>query len=264
MQCFHSENRIDIRVLLKEYGITLLVTVCAAFFLKTFVVDAYSIPSLSMQPTLLRGDYIIVNKLAYGISIPGTTIKIPVGRAIRRGEVIVFNFPELPNSHGVFIKRCVGLPGDTVVLYKNTVVINGKSFPELHSTPEYFEHSCDGGYRFKVPQRGDTLWYSDLKSELLQSVIEREGHRVIFHNDTTLYVDGHFVQYYIIEDNHYFVLGDNYEHSYDSRHWGFVPEHLIVGEALIIYWSWDTEVPTTTFAERFRIIRWERIGKLIH
>lgn len=268
----------------KEYLVVLLITICSALFLKTFVVDAFRIPSHSMEPTLLRGDYIFVNKLAYGFRLPRTipftgisipSITVPLGRSIQRGEVLVFENPSWDHRGEYYIKRCVGLPGDTIILVQESLTIKtpfkSYTYPrwsdDTREGTSFTNHLTEGmNISIKtivVPRKGDTLVLSPSMDESLKAVLEREGNHVTYLSDTAVYVNGKHVKQYVVRENHYFVLGDNYEQSYDSRHWGFVPGHAIIGEALLIYWSWDMEAKASTIPEQFRTIRWERIGRLI-
>lgn len=190
----------------REYGEALLVAAILALFIRTFVVQAFKIPSGSMKDTLLIGDHLLVNKFVYGTEIPFTDIQIIPGyRDVQRGDVIVFEFPPDDDKpffkQRDFIKRVIGLPGDTVAIREQQVYINGEAYrhpqaqfvPGESSLPVAAENRRDNMPPLKVPP------------------------------------------------GHYFVMGDNRDHSYDSRFWGCVPEDHIKGLAFIKYWSWDRE-----------------------
>lgn len=174
--------------IIKEYAKSIIIAFIIALFIRTFVVQAYKIPSGSMIPTLLIGDHILVNKFIYGFKIPyiRKTI-IPVSQP-KRGDVIVFIFP-LDKSKD-FIKRVIGLPGDKIEIVGHNVYINGRLYKDRHA---YYDENGMQVQRFgpiKVPKWG------------------------------------------------LFVMGDNRNHSYDSRFWGFVPLSYVKGKAFFIYWSW--------------------------
>lgn len=178
----------------REYAEAAAIAILLALVIRTFVVQAFKIPSGSMEPTLLVGDHILVNKFIYGVKLPvlRNTI-IPVSKP-KRNDVIVFIYPV--DTSKDFIKRVIGLPGDRVEIVGHKVLINGKAFDDKHG--------------FFAPFEGDTSGQDSASSF-----------------GPTLVPEGQ-----------YFVMGDNRDHSYDSRFWGFVPSRSIKGKAFIIYWSW--------------------------
>lgn len=247
-----------------------------------------------MENTLEVGDFLLVNKLAYGLHtprrIPFTATSLPsfdlsFFRSVHRGDVIVFEFPgnqfEVKPSESVnYIKRCIGLPGDTIEIRFGKVLVNGNetSFP-LHSISA--AHAADKTFRrntemfpegsafndvnygpIVVPKRGDILKINPSTFSRWHIFIEREGHTVQIKADTIL-IDGTPASTYHMRQNYYFVLGDNRDNSLDSRYWGFVPDDHLIGEAIFIYWSWDPEVPVYSISEKYSTIRWNRIGTLI-
>lgn len=178
----------------REYAEAAAIAVLLALFIRTFIVQAFKIPSESMKPTLLVGDHILVNKFKYGIKIPFfRTTLIPIGKP-KRDDVIVFIYPVDKSKD--FIKRVIGLPGEEIEIIDKKIYINGKLFYDKH-----------GLY---IDQGGETGNPGD--KDLFGPVI--------------------------VQDDHYFVMGDNRDHSYDSRFWGFVSAESIKGKAFIIYWSW--------------------------
>ncbi|MBN1398067.1 MAG: signal peptidase I [Bacteroidetes bacterium] len=277
---------------LAEYGKIIIITVFAALLLKTFVVDAYQIPSASMEQTLQIGDFLLVNKLSYGFHSPGRLSKIagtapsfliPFFKNIGRGDVIVFKFPEdkkFRSEKTYYIKRCIGLPGDTVEIKAGLVYVNNVFIPfppnsvrpddpaknsiRQYNTlfPENSNFSRTNYGPVIVPKKNEIVNLNTETLPRLRKIIEQEGHTVRIIDNTTV-VDGKEIHEYCIEKNYYFVLGDNRDNSLDSRYWGFLPEKQIIGEALIIYWSWDTGASVSGFAEKFSSIRWDRIGTLI-
>jgi signal peptidase I len=285
----HKEKNISATLI--AYGKTILITLLAALVLKLFVVEAYRIPSTSMENTLQVGDFLLVNKLAYGLHVPRhlpfltksiSLYAIPFFRGVHRGDVVVFEFPggrdEVRPSESVnYIKRCVGLSGDTVEIRSGKVLVNGieTNFPingrsTTHPADNVFRRSTEmfpSGSSFSdvnygpvvVPKRGDILKINPSTFSGWHILIEREGHTVQINGDTIL-IDGTVTTSYLVNQNYYFVLGDNRDNSMDSRYWGFVPNDHLIGEALFIYWSWDPEVPVYSISEKYSTIRWNRIG----
>jgi signal peptidase I len=230
---------------------SLLGTIVIAVFVITFVVQAFQIPSQSMENTLLVGDYLLVNKLCYGGGGLGDSL-VPYQK-IRRGDIIVFLYPVDPTQH--FVKRVIGIPGDHLRLINKRVWINGKPLDEPYV--RYLEPPNnlfrDNFPRTDIPAPGmEGKWWLQM-----QKLVD----------------DGEL----IIPQGDYFVMGDNRDDSQDSRYWGFVPRENIVGRPLIIYWSvreWD-ENPSPTLAGRlnhvaysmmhfFQITRWHRTLRLVH
>jgi signal peptidase I len=288
----HKEKNIASTLI--EYGKTILITLLVALVLKLFVVDAYRIPSTSMENTLQVGDFLLVNKLAYGIHTPRHlpftatslfSLTFPLFRSVHRGDVVVFEFPggknEVKPMESVnYIKRCIGLPGDTIEIRFGKVFVNGleTSFPLhgkniIHSTDNAFQRNAEmfpEGSAFSdinygpvvVPKRNDILKIDPATFSQWHILIEREGHGVQINADTVL-IDGVVISSYRVQQNYYFVLGDNRDNSMDSRYWGFVPNDHLIGEALFIYWSWDPDIPVYSLSEKYSTIRWNRIGTLI-
>jgi signal peptidase I len=195
----------------REYAEAILVAVVLALFIRTFVVQAFKIPSGSMKPTLLVGDHILVSKFIYGVKLPfvNTTL-IPVTDP-ERGDVVVFKFPEDPKKD--FIKRVIGVSGDIVEVRNKKVYLNHKPMVDTYGT--YLDPHV---------------------------ILGRARPRDNFGPVT-------------VPAGALFVMGDNRDHSYDSRFWGFVDLSMVKGKAFIIYWSWNKENSG---------IRWGRLGHLLH
>lgn len=226
--------------------------------LKVFVVDFCRVPSASMSPTLIPGDYVVVSKLAYAIGVPP---RLPLGvvlpaewrwwyRLPQRWDVVVIDFPQVVGAAAsdtvqYLIKRVVGLPGDTLRLSGDTLVINGTAY----WLPGMQEPSAS----MVVPFRGMKLPLSAATASRWMPLLQRDGARVEIHSDT-VYVNGAPSTTYTVCQDYVFVMGDNYRISWDSRHWGVVPRRAIVGKALLVYYS---------RAEDGRV-RWNRIGHLLH
>jgi signal peptidase I len=231
---------------------SLLATVVIAVFVITFVVQAFQIPSESMENTLLIGDYLLVDKLCYGGGGAGDWL-VPY-RKIRRGDIIVFHYPVHPAQH--FVKRVVGIPGDRVRLVNKRVYINGVAMNEPYVRYTKFESDPfrDDFPRTDLPVMGlEGNWWLQMRK---------------------LVDNGQL----IVPEGHYFVMGDNRDDSLDSRYWGFVPRANIIGRPLLIYWSVreSTDVPGSPTAgdklyhfayamtHVFQLTRWDRTFRFVN
>jgi len=231
---------------------SLLSTVVIAVFVITFVVQAFQIPSESMEDTLLIGDYLLVDKLRYGGGTFWDHI-IPY-RQVHRGDIVVFHYPVNPKQH--FVKRVVGVPGDRVRLIKGQVYVNGTSLTEPYVRRSSFVPDV---YRDDFPQLMDVPGETANWAQQMRQWTENKQ--------------------LIIPEDSYFVLGDNRDESLDSRYWGFVPRENIIGRPLLIYWSVRSVNDDLSAASRpgdklyhfayvvshlFQITRWDRTFRLIH
>lgn len=221
--------------LYKEWIEPFLIAAVVALFIRQFVVEAFKIPSGSMIPTLTIGDHLLVNKFIYGPRIPFTDIRLFTWKYPKRGEIIVFKYPE--NESKNFIKRVVGLPGDKIEIKKGKLFINDESVPvsELGS--------------YEEREQGAGSPYYD-KPKLLEEQLGTVKHHILYLRDQSEYDFGPK----LVPADSVFVMGDNRDNSQDSRVWGFVKYEKILGRAFILYWSWDGNG---------RWVRWERIGSLI-
>lgn len=237
---------------------SLVATVVIAVFVITFVVQAFQIPSESMENTLLIGDYLLVDKLCYGGSAVSDHL-IPY-RKIRREDIIVFHYPVNPSQH--FVKRVIGIPGDRIRLVKKRVYVNGVLLNE-----PYVRYT-----KFTDPPNSETLFRDDFpRVDLPVPGLEAEWWLQM----RKLVEDGQL----IVPEGYYFVLGDNRDDSLDSRYWGFVPRENIIGRPLMIYWSvrnLDNDMPAAPSAgdklyhfayaltHVFQITRWDRTFRLVN
>ena len=223
---------------------SLLGTVVIAVFVITFIVQAFQIPSGSMENTLLVGDYLLVNKLCYGGHGIGDYV-MPYQK-IRRGDIIVFHYPVDPQQH--FVKRVIGVPGDRLRLVNKQVWVNGAPLKEPYV--RYVDPSINM-FRDNFPRTDIAAFNMEGKWWLEMKKLVEDGQL-------------------IVPEGHYFVLGDNRDDSQDSRFWGFVPRENIIGRPLLIYWSvqnWDSGPASFSgklyhFAyivtHLFQITRWNR------
>lgn len=289
---------------IKEFFKQLFYAAIAAFFIITFIIQNTRIPTGSMEDTILVGDFVLVNKFIYGSSspryIPFTEIPLPYFtlpaiKDPKPTDIVVFEYPgdrdQLePTEKGVnYVKRCIGIPGDTVEIRDKVVFVNGKEFwrppyikyyrgmigpnlrplPKGYAEPRIFPRGMpwneDNYGPLVVPKKGMTIPINIYNVEQWRTTIDREyGKRAVELRGNVVYIDGQPVSSYTFKKDYYFMMGDNRDDSLDSRFWGFVPRDAVVGEAFIILFSWDREIP---FSELFRLlasVRTDRILKLIH
>lgn len=195
--------------------------------LRSFVVEPFQIPSGSMIPTLEVGDFILVNKFAYGLRLPVSGTKVvPVGEP-QRGDVMVF-FP--PGDKRYFIKRVIGLPGDDIRVADNVLYVNGERMPQERTALDYLE--LEPGYQVMWEQLGDTR-------HLIRRRRRAGEYGLNFHA--------------VVPAGHYFMMGDNRDNSFDSRAWGTVPEQNIVGKAFLVWVHWD---------DFFSLPSFDRVGRI--
>jgi signal peptidase I len=213
-----------------EYARSFFPIFFVVLVLRSFIAEPFRIPSGSMMPTLLIGDFILVNKFGYGIRLPIVDTKIVDLGSPRRGDVIVFRSPENPATP--FIKRVVGLPGDRIAYYNKVLYVNGEAAAQESLGPY-------GGAVSIRDLSGASLRTENLDGRVHQ-ILVRPG-------IPTLGAD------LIVPEGNYFVLGDNRDNSRDSRFWGTVPEELLIGRAFLIWMSWDWG----------NGIEWSRIGNSI-
>ncbi|MBF0098284.1 MAG: signal peptidase I [Magnetococcales bacterium] len=220
-----------------EYYEAIVTAVGIALVVRTFVIEPFKIPSGSMIPTLLVGDYLFVSKMAYGHRIPFTRERIFYGNGPKRGDVAVFEYPQDPRKD--YIKRVVGLPGDRITYRNKRLFINGEAV--AYEANGQFVYKNEQGEEVESLQLSEKLPGTAPNGEAIHPVLVRPFSYSDL-TDTT------------VPAGHFFVMGDNRDNSNDSRAWGFVPAYRLVGEALIIFWSWDHQDSR---------LRWQRLGQNI-
>jgi signal peptidase I len=201
-----------------EYARSFFPVIFIVLLLRSFLVEPFRIPSGSMMPTLLIGDFILVNKFTYGIRLPVLHRKIIEITEPARGDIVVFRFPKDPSVD--YIKRVIGLPGDRIGYYNKQIVVNGKP---IKATPLS---------EYKGVGKGENMTGAILLTEDLEKV----SHDILI-RDGQPSVQGEFT----VPPGQYFVMGDNRDNSNDSRYWGTVPEENLVGKAFFIWMSWDLD-----------------------
>ncbi len=206
--------------------------IVTVFLLRSFLVEPFKIPSGSMIPTLLVGDLILVNKFTYGLRLPVLNTKITEGNKPQRGDVMVFRYPPKPSLD--YIKRIVGVPGDTVAYLNKRLIINGQTLT-TEAMPEFFDE--------------DAMRYFKQFEETLGA----KKHRLLVDDNRPAFIPGasnfpgRDACNYTVEgvtckvpEGHYFMMGDNRDNSLDSRYWGFVPEANIVGKAFFVWMNFGS------------------------
>jgi len=201
-----------------EYARSFFPIVLIVFLLRSFLAEPFRIPSASMMPTLLIGDFLLVNKFTYGIRLPVINKKIIEINEPKRGDIVVFRFPKDPKVD--YIKRVVGIPGDKVAYYNKKLTINDSPVNQVSL----------GSYQ-GLGQGQDMTG-----SEHLEENLTGVEHSILIRTDAPT-VEGS----YVIPPGNYFVMGDNRDNSNDSRYWGTVPEENLVGKAFFIWMNWDWE-----------------------
>ncbi len=214
-----------------EYGASFFGVLLAVFLLRSFIVEPFKIPSGSMIPTLLPGDFILVNKFSYGIRLPVVKTKVWDLGAPQRGDVVVFRYPVDPKLD--YIKRVVGLPGDFVEYVDKRLRINGVEVP-LEPLPDYYLPER-GGVALQWREKLGKRWHRIIWDEAAPPFVT---HRLPFaHQEACEYHRRGFRC--SVPEGHYFVMGDNRDGSSDSRVWGFVPDENLVGKAFFIWFNFS-------------------------
>ncbi|MFY2764523.1 signal peptidase I [Arenimonas sp. MALMAid1274] len=207
-----------------EYAKSLFPVIFLVLGLRSFVAEPFRIPSNSMMPTLLDGDFILVNKFGYGLRLPVANTKVLDLGAPRRGDVVVFRYPgngpDDPTAGADYIKRVVGLPGDRITFRDQTLYLNDQ--PVSKRPVGVYVGSGEGR-----EMTGATLFEVDLDGRRHQSLeLFKQG-------------DPRAEDSWVVPEGHYFMMGDNRDRSEDSRYWGFVPEQNLVGKAFVIWLNCD-------------------------
>jgi signal peptidase I len=199
----------------REYIESLLVTVILALFGTTFVVQAFKIPSQSMEPTLLVGDHLLVNKFIFGGRDRWYDHILPY-REIRRGDIIVFKFPFQDHPH--YVKRVIGIPGDRVKIVDQQVYVNGKRMNEPYIVRD--PAAPYDAFGDNYPPHSPAYLQANMQPEWADEIFQ------YIHNGEI-----------VVPPEKYFAMGDNRDHSWDSRFWGFVDRDAVMGRPVVIYWS---------------------------
>jgi signal peptidase I len=286
-----DENTLMAKALafLKEFAI-----VFGAFLvLNNFVIASFLVPTGSMENEVMTGDLLFVNKFIYGgtspRNIPFTNVRLPWFRVpgfrdVDRGDVIVFVFPGYrdevaPEDFTFYLKRCVALPGDTLRVVNRVLYVNGSVSPlprnmKFSYRPSYGPVMDDRifpkGVQWNeenygpivVPKKGMVVHLNRETIQAWDTFIRREGHTVSV-DPSRILIDGKEASEYTVQRDYLFGMGDHRDNSLDSRYWGFIPRENLVGTPLIVYWSWDTEIPIYNIFAKLASVRLGRIGTVI-
>ena len=287
-----------------EFFRQLFFAAIAAFFIITFIIQNTRIPTGSMESTILVGDFVLVNKFIFGSSspkyIPFTQVELPffslpAFKDPQPTDIVVFEYPgdrdQLRATElGVnYVKRCIGTPGDTLEIKDKVVFVNGKEFwrppnikyyqgrsgnflkpkPRGYGDPRIFPKGMnwneDNYGPLVVPKEGSTIPLNKYNVEQWRTIIDREyGERVVDVKDGVVSINDIPVSSYTFKKDYYFMMGDNRDDSLDSRFWGFVARDMVVGQAFIVLFSWDRDIPFSQFFRLIGSIRMDRVLKLLN
>lgn len=271
-----------------------LYALIAVLIINSFVLASFEVPTGSMEDTVKIGDRLFVNKFIYGgttpYTIPLTSIRIPHLRVpgfrnVKHGDVIVFDWPgprdqvEKPTQTW-YLKRCIGLPGDQIRIEERVVTINGKPLtlpthgkylrqepePVDYRNPYIFPNganfNADNYGPIVVPQKGMSLVLNPQTFPAWQVFIQREGHSAELTGSRIL-IDGKETSSYVVGKDYLFAMGDNRDNSLDSRYWGFVPLEDVIGTPMLVYWSWNPQIPIYNIFAKLGSINLRRIGTIV-
>ncbi len=266
---------------------SIVLIVLIALFVRSTIIEAYQVPTGSMENTILVGDFVLGNKFIYGIrtpdwlGIPFTDIgfhvphwKTPAFDTPEQGDVFIFRYPLDDRIN--YIKRLVAEPGQTVEIRNKILYVDGEEFDNSDNTkyaadrarpPHWQDPSIfppgygnkDNYGPFDVPAEGDVFYFQENNNEFIRYLIAQDGHQFDYRNGK-YYVDGEEVTSYTVEQDYFFAMGDNRDNSWDSRYWGPVPAGNVLGRGMITYFSVKKNVPLYRIFEK---VRWGRIGLVV-
>ena len=275
---------------------SLLITIIVFVFITSAFIEGSIVPTPSMENTIMTGDRLFINKFVFGPTtpsyIPFTNIELPNYRfpALRdpeRNEIIVFRYPgdlnELKDDKiEHWVKRCVALPGDTLEIKDKIIYVNGKESPipkninyslqpiklRNNKNPNIFPSNTkwneDNYGPLVIPKKGDRINLTVKNIAEWQTLINREfGREVVSVDQNNVKICNEIAQSYTLTRDYYFMIGDNRDNSLDSRFWGFVPRENIVGTPMIIFWSWNSDIPFSRPIDLINSIRFNRIAKIV-
>ena len=216
-----------------DYSRSFFPVLLIVFILRSFLFEPFRIPSPSLEPTLLTGDFILVNKFHYGLRLPVVHKKIFKLDELQRGDIVVFRWP--PNPSINFIKRVIGLPGDKISYINKELFVNDQKIPQ------------------EFLQKDKVIDESGASIEALENQENLLGvkHHIYINPEK----NSQDYRDIVVPQGMYFMMGDNRDDSADSRYWGFVPDENIIGKAVLVWLSWNSDETN---------LRWKRIGKLVH
>jgi signal peptidase I len=230
-RCFWAKNRTGSKAepKLVEHARAFFPVFLIVLLLRSFIIEPFRIPSGSLEPTLQVGDFVAVNKFAYGLHLPVLETKILPIKNPKTGDIAVFRWPPKPSLD--YIKRVIGVPGDVISYHNKKLIINNKLMPQ-----QFIEYTVDESSGRTVAKYQENL--NGVKHD-------------IYINPKEPAVDFDIT----VPKGHYFMLGDNRDDSADSRYWGYLPQENLRGQAFLVWMSWN---------HKKHAIRWENIGHLLH
>jgi signal peptidase I len=272
---------------------TILGAIVVVMIINGLAVASFVVPTGSMENTVMTGDFLFVNKFVYGPSTPQVVpffnvplpfYRFPGVKNPEKGDVIVFIFPgnrdEVKSAEfQYYLKRCVATAGDVLEIRNKKVFVNNKELPlakhgvydltipatgsdKWQTFPNGKNFSRDDYGPIRIPKKGDLIAINpdNLREWLI--FIKREGHDVTS-NGYSVFIDGKPSTNYKVQRDYCFGMGDNRDHSLDSRYWGFIPYENVVGTPMVVYWSWDTGLPMSELFSKIATVRWSRLGTII-
>ncbi|MCX7737530.1 MAG: signal peptidase I [Candidatus Kapabacteria bacterium] len=273
---------------------TLVGAIIIVMIINGLLIASFVVPTGSMENTVMTGDFLFVNKFIYGpstpqvvpfVNIPLPFYKFPGIKKPEVGDVIVFIYPgdrdEVKSKEfQYYLKRCVATAGDTLQIIDKRVYVNGKEFPlPEHGQIDYSEpispynkwetfppgkgYTRDNYGPIRIPKKDDIIQLDQKNWREWEYFIKKEGHDITF-DGVSILIDGKPANSYKVERDYCFGMGDNRDHSSDSRYWGFIPYDNVVGTPIMVYWSWDTNLPLSQIGKKLSSIRWNRIAKFIN
>lgn len=279
----------------KDFFKDLAFVLISFFFLNSFVLASFEVPTGSMENEIMTGDFLFVNKFIYGGTTPRTIpftnvrlpwFRVPAFRHVQRGDVIVFEFPGyrddiVPEEFQFYLKRAIALAGDTVQITNRVVYVNGtpsplprnmkfdgdRIQPPGYADPRIFPEGApfneDNWGPVVIPKKGDHLHLTPANIRQWRVFITREGHTTRMDQAGRILIDGRPATDYTVERNYLFGMGDHRDNSLDGRFWGFIPEENLVGTPMIVYWSWDPNLAIFDILGKIVSVRPGRIGTII-
>lgn len=215
-----------------EYARSFFPVLLLILIFRSFIAEPFKIPSGSMMPTLMVGDFILVSKFSYGVRLPVLNTRILATGEPKRGDVFVFRFPEDPSQD--YIKRVIGLPGDEISYRNKTLFVNGEQVPNKYFGP-YTGPSEPSGRDMSGAQEQIESLPNSVAAGNDKSPNPTIDHHILLMADVLSGREGSWH----VPEGHYFAMGDNRDNSLDSRFWGFVPEENLVGRAFLIWMNWS-------------------------